>query len=506
MKKFNIVMALAVGLAATSCVDDANDTIIVEKGIPTDIPSDAMAGETPYIYGDNNATIPNIQYTTVDENGNVVIRLDMSGIQDKNTLEWLRLAGTGESGQNVWLEIDGKPKGIKVYNSSDNGEVHTVPIDLVFLVDNSGSMDDEANAIARDIVDWANALTAANLDIRFGCVGYDGRITGAINLTTASALTEYLNYSSGTSRTCHFGGSDASWLKGKAGAYSPNSSAIENGVAALRFADELYNFRASANRIYVNFTDENNEARGNHRWSVESLKTDWDSSRGTVHTVYSDYSKDSNHPGYSENPWLMSEYTGGTTIFTNGSFTGVSLSSLPVSDAMLNSYIIRFTNVDEYLDGRSHTIKIVVNDGNGNVQAVRTFNVVFSSTPVTDETSTPSTTHTTVNGGFPDEKTNFGTGNAPTAAQLVGTWAAPESDGTYLIYTFNANGTGTARSSDGGRVDYITSYKVENGRLLFLWQGYPVEEWDDKGPVYFVDSNTFILNLYDNEIMTFHRQ
>lgn len=71
----------------------------------------------------------------------------------------------------------------------------------------------------------------------------------------------------------------------------------------------------------------------------------------------------------------MSEYTGGTTINTNRYFTDVTLESLPVTSAMMNSYIIRFTNIKEFMDGKPHEVRITIY--NGNVHAERIFYVVF---------------------------------------------------------------------------------------------------------------------------------
>jgi hypothetical protein len=117
-------------------------------------------------------------------------------------------------------------------------------------------MDEEAEAIARDITAWAEKLSQS-LDICFGCVGYDGNLTGAMNITTVEKLKEYLDYGYGTNRTYHFGGDDAEALAAKAPDY--NNSWNECGVAALHFADDNFNFRPGANRIYVNFTDEPNQ-------------------------------------------------------------------------------------------------------------------------------------------------------------------------------------------------------------------------------------------------------
>lgn len=356
----------------TSCSDD-------DKTTPedrTDIPKDNQAQPNPELGDEPNATIPNIQYTTVDEEGAAVFRIDMTGIQDKATLEWLRLLGTGEIGQNIWIEVDGQPKGVKVYNTADDNNERTVPVDLVFLVDNSGSMSQEANAIARDITAWAEKLSKTSLDIQFGCVGYDGAITGAMNVTSYQNLSDYLNRPgiSGTSRTMGFTDSDAETFISNAESYrTGGNSSYECGMAALRFATDLFTFRKNANRIFVNFTDEPNQNRNIDRFSVESLLSDWDTTLGTIHTVYSS-SESSDR--YEANR-LMSEYTGGTVIYTNSSFTGVTLEDLPVTDAMRNSYVVRITNIRDLMDGQPHEVRITILSEDGTVRAERTFTVIF---------------------------------------------------------------------------------------------------------------------------------
>lgn len=376
------ICAIAGALSLTSCLSDGDDTIVLEQGNPTGIPDDSKASPNPEV-NDPTAVLPNIQYTTQDEDGFTVMRVDMTGVQNPETYEWIRLIGTGGNKygrQNVWVEVDGKPKGIDVYNTIDDEGDREVLNDVVFLVDNSGSMSEEANAIARDIIAWAQRLSAT-IDVRFGCVGYDGDITGALDICSYEDMSLYLNRSTGTSRTEGFGGANSSRLASLAPTYSNHSSMDECGVAALRFADENFTFRSGANRVYVNFTDEPNFPNGRTGFSVEYLnsQTNWPSWKGTVHTVYSDNPSFSESLNYREWPWKMSTYTGGTTLYASSSFSGVSLDNLPVTGAMQNSYIIRFTNIKEYMDGQPHEVRITVLSEDGKVSAEKIFYVVFGS-------------------------------------------------------------------------------------------------------------------------------
>lgn len=378
---FLSLAAMALAMSFTSCLSDGDDTIVLEDGRPTSthgIPSDDLADPNPEIEG-STTSIPNIQYTVEREGDDAIVRIDMTGVQNAGDYSWMRLLGTGEEGQNVWVEVDGKPKGIDVINNADNQENVRPMVDLVFCVDNSGSMSEEANAIARDIISWASLLESSNIDVRFGCVGYGNinGVNGAINLTDADALSEYLNRSTGTSRTMGFAGSDASTLQTAASNFGYTNG--ECGGQAIRFGDRYMNFRTGSNRIYVNFTDEPNQP-GNEQWSTEFFKSqdNWSTTQGTVHTVYSASSSISESIGYREKPWRISEYTGGTVLYTSSSFTGVTLSDLPVTGAMQNSYVIRFTNVDEFMDGNAHEVTITILSPDGRTYAERTFYITFS--------------------------------------------------------------------------------------------------------------------------------
>lgn len=366
-----LLLGLIMSCSFLSCSSDDDNNLD-----PTGIPDDSQAVANPDVT-DVNTVIPNAQF--VREGEHSVININLTGIQHPETKEWLQLYGTNLSDQNIWVEVDGKPKGILVYNNGANNGTQTVLADLVFLVDNSGSMAQEADSVANGIVKWATNLSSQGLDIKFGCVGYESGINGAIDFTDLSGIDAYLNRAGkrGTNRTKGYEGTNATALSGSAVNYQNGRD--ECGSEALRFADENFQFRSKANRIYVNFTDEPNQPGGKAEWSVEYVadQNTWNTSKGTIHTVYSADSTFTENQYYREKPWRMSRYTGGTELFVPSSFKDVTLDVLPVTGAMVNSYIIRFKNTSDITDG-THEVKITILSKDNKVRAEKIFkNVKF---------------------------------------------------------------------------------------------------------------------------------
>ena len=95
--------------------------------------------------------------------------------------------------------------------------------------------------------------------------------------------------------------------------------------------------------------------------------------------MYSGYTTYNWSNYYAEQPWLISEFTGGTTFYTDGSFSGVTLSQLPVTGAVTHSHAIYFTDIDDKFDGNDHKIKITVFEPDGSIQAERAWQVTFGS-------------------------------------------------------------------------------------------------------------------------------
>lgn len=399
LRKFSLALVAGMVLGACCSTDDVDDFVNDNNVVPEPpakvsvVPSDASAPKSPVINtGDVTAEVPNPTVTTDKYKDEDVMRIHMSGIQIPGTSEWLRLygaPGTAIDGnstamQNVWVDLDGNPKGIIVVNNADNNDGSLVAqADIVFLVDNSGSMSEEANAIAEGLIDWSKKLAQSGLDIKLGCVGYDGRITGGLNMTNVESFHSFLTRSntSGTSRTMGWVEADKGTLSTKAANYHTSYSMDECGTAALRFADENFSFRPMASRVYVNFTDEPNYPNNKENFSVSWVEnqTNWPAAKGVIHTVYSDtyYRNFTERPLIEEYPWRMSDATGGTKIFTESSFSNVTLESLPVTGALQNTYTIYFTNIDALKDGKEHMLTITVKSADGKVQAKKTIPVIF---------------------------------------------------------------------------------------------------------------------------------
>ena len=381
MKKNHVFLLVCLFCCAiSSCSKDDDDSGISATGIP----NNSEAGPSPYVNpAESNVNIPNVGFALEEINGHKVVNMNMTGIFNRQTGEWLDLQGTSTAGQNIWLEIDGVPRSIKTESTATKSRATRAKalVDLVFLVDNSGSMSEEADLLAKEIESWSAKL-ATMLDLKLGCVGYDdGYISGGMDLDTYENLSAFLNREgySGTSRTKGFIGTNATQLTITAttGAYVTYG---ECGGAALHFADEHYSFRPGANRLYVNFTDEPNQpGNGKKMFSVESVASqeDWKVWQGTIHTVFSGsdyYDEDYEwREFYKEKPWLMSDYTGGTAIIDAPSdFEGVTLEALPVTGALANSYNVKFHFTSDLSTGL-HTVKITILSPDKTVKAVREF-------------------------------------------------------------------------------------------------------------------------------------
>ncbi|MDX2129438.1 MAG: vWA domain-containing protein [Chloroherpetonaceae bacterium] len=320
--------------------------------INSDIPQDP-GGNLP------QTTINNLRPSGIFErtaNNERRIRISLIGLIDPVTAQPIELVGNS----TVFVAENDVIKGLKV---TKVGNDNTLASDLVFVVDNSGSMGQEADSIALKIIDFTNLLTSQGINLRVGCVGYSGNVTGAINLTNATGLESYLKRPSrtGTSRTVGFTGTDSARFQTTASTFSSGVGG-ENGIVGIRFADSLFSWRTGAQRIYINFTDEPTQPGSRPWFSTNGFLQSWQLNRGTIHTVWSngDTTLFGTESASREKPWRLSNGTGGTIKWVSSNANGLNLTTLPVTGAVLNSYLIEFISTNP---NDSNTVKIIVKNG-----------------------------------------------------------------------------------------------------------------------------------------------
>jgi len=316
---------------------DINLTKSNNDGIPPD-PQNISVPQTQY-----NNIVPNAEFTP--SAGNKII-VNLTGLVNPSTNQPIELYADYSGGNyNFYLQEDGVLKGVKLtkVNSSN-----TPKSDIVFTIDVSSSLDQEADSVANSIIALANFLSAAGLDFQFGSVGYHGNVRGAMNLTNATDLEAYLNRpgNTGIFRAYGFAGPDSADLDMISSTYAnDHNPALEDGVVGILFADSLFNWRTSAQKFFINCTDVGIQPDNIYKWSTDNICDNFPG-YATVHTVFS---SDTNHawiPYSLERPWTMSECTGGTAIFTNSSADNLDLTTLPFNAPLTNSYKVEFNSAN----------------------------------------------------------------------------------------------------------------------------------------------------------------
>lgn len=352
LKHLFTILLLSLFLFAVGCNKDDNP---VNNNNNNDIPADPTNVTVPATVI-NNVT-PTATFGKSSTN-NSRIQMNMTGLVNPVTNQPLALVAQ----QNIFVTEDNTVKGLKV---TKVGSGTTLKADIVFTIDISGSMGEEADSVAASIIKFAQKLQASGLDVQFACVGYYGYVAGAINFTNSQNLETYLNRSYGTYRAEGFSGSDSASLANNANTFSGNHGYYdEDGVVGILFANQYFSWRNGAQKIFINFTDESTQPSGLTEWSTSAVCAQLGGA-ATVHTVWSGSADTANAyswtPLQDERPWDMSKCTGGTVVLVPYDATGLDLSTLPVTGALSNSYLVEFMTSNP---NSSHTVVITIKEGN----------------------------------------------------------------------------------------------------------------------------------------------
>jgi hypothetical protein len=294
------------------------------------------------------------------------IQLSLLGVTNPVSHQLINLV----AGQTIWLAEDSVLKGIKI-TKAGTGKIGALLADVVFIVDNSGSMSEEADSIASKIIAFANYLQLSGLSVQVGVVGHawnsDQEVYGARNLTTPANLAAYLTRSVGGSpvtgldRTVGFAGPDSARLATAATRFT-QSSGGENSIIGIAYADSVFTWRQGANHVYICFTDEPTQPGGLLYWATDGLMARW-GNKGTIHMVYSE-NDTSYYSSYTrlnnERPWELAVRTGGTSVFIPANASGLNLTTLPVTGALATTSLIEFISSNP---SATHSVVVTIKDG-----------------------------------------------------------------------------------------------------------------------------------------------
>lgn len=355
-------LILVLSLVFTSLIYFSCDTTENPQDQNTDIPGDPTGVTVPT--PTKNNVLPSASFTTTGSR----VKLNLLGLIDPTTNQPLTISYNASNPQasNIFVEEDGIIQGLKV---TKVGTGNVLTADIVFCVDNSGSMSEEADSVAKSIIEFANFLQASGLDVKFAVVGYSyGYVNGGINFANATTISNYLNRYTGTSRTEGYSGPDSATLYTRA--YNFGTAPQENGIVAAIFGDSVYTWRSGAQRVFINFTDEPTQSDG-ITWT-NAFGCGLLSGKATVHTVFSEDSTYYTWDNQNERPWDISTCTGGTIKFIPTDASGLTLKDLPVAGALANSYLVEYVTAK---NGIAHTVKVTVYTSTAD--GVQTFNVTY---------------------------------------------------------------------------------------------------------------------------------
>lgn len=190
---------------------------------------------------------------SVNENGQAIANLDSSNftVYEKIDSLWTYDTTWAEGVQYIeYRNSINAPLNFKV-KTPEPGSSNKY-VDIVFLMDNSGSMGDEQSAVKANVNSFLDSLQAKGFNARIGLVRF-GQSTnsGQPIVVTNGAGSWWTNY--GTSTSYDIDAFKSMWTSTNthAGSIEPSYDALMTGIDA-----SSYNFSSGSNKIFILITDE----------------------------------------------------------------------------------------------------------------------------------------------------------------------------------------------------------------------------------------------------------
>ncbi len=341
-----VVLAAAVVVFLASC-----------SNVPTfsgSIPKDPKGLSEPTSWGNDVQMSLSVDKT---------LSLTPLALQDYNRIKVSFLGYTPPDDvneDNFMVFEDGKAQGFLLEKVS---KVRS-KVDIVFIVDVTGSMSEEIDGVKSSIIKFIEGLEKSGLDAKVAVVPYDDYVPTKdheysppwLNLSNPSVAADY------TGKLMASGGGDFP----------------ENAYGAVMYAWKNVSWRSDSQRVFILLTDASSHYKGDSAWKywkthggtqpfdppytkeevISSL-----SGYATLYMVastgwYSSYDTDFSDPA---DPREIAVKTGGFVIYQSGS-EEVDLSKIGLAEAISSSYIITFESDSPV---GTHTISVYYDGPDG---------------------------------------------------------------------------------------------------------------------------------------------
>ena len=206
--------------------------------------------------------------------------------------------------------------------------------DIVFLIDNSGSMSTEIAAVKNNCEAFADALVASEIDYRLGLVQFGQYANGGHPRLMGSGLT---------ANVTEF----KSWV-----ATMPADGGSEYGFEAIRLAILSYSFRPASQKVFILITDEDSDDRDKQTTIDMILANDV-----TVHVAaYCSGTAEQDYCGSGS----VRDVSGGLQFPVTGDYRTILDT---IGESVANTYVVRYRTDNPVFDGLERTVVCTVHDG-----------------------------------------------------------------------------------------------------------------------------------------------
>jgi len=219
--------------------------------------------------------------------------------------------------------------------------------DIIFVMDNSGSMDDIQAAVVNNVRQFVDSLVSRGIDMRLGLVRFGQYDNGQYGYSGSPIVED-----NGVTT------SDVNYFKNTVLARNVSDGWFEPGFHALVAAAQRFSFRPGAQKIFILTTDEDNDIGPSpYNYTLSQTVSVLTSAPAIVYglvdqfwgTSYTDY----------VGPGSVTQATGGRAFQIRQDQVTTMLNYINFQAAA--QYTVRYRSSDPVFNGTTRLVKIIVN-------------------------------------------------------------------------------------------------------------------------------------------------